>query len=417
MKRNHSQTIQTIAVTSAVLAAVVLAFAPSGWAATETVIYSFQNRTDGYSPVGVIMVDGSLYGTTATGGAYDSGTVFELVHSKSGWVKNTLHEFTGGAGGWNPIVGLVADKSGHIYGGAAAQILGGVPGAIVFEISRDSGGERRFGMIYVFTGYGPSALTIDDAGALYGVTSSGGGRGCAFEKGCGTVFKLSPGPNGDWVLTTLHRFGGDDGEDPQAPLLRDAHGNLYGTTQMGGGPECPNKNTGCGTAFELSPSGKGWKFAVLHRFDGTDGWGPMGPLAMDSAGNLYGTTGSFTGSDNGLVYKLSDGRTGWKETVLYKFSGPPDASGPTDGVVFGSDGEMYGTAVQGGAFYEGAIFELERSGKGWLESVPFSFDVSDGFDPGSLISGGDGKYYGTTWGGGNGNCEGPGCGVVFEFVP
>ena len=86
-------------------------------------------------------------------------------------------------------------------------------------------------------------------------------------------------------------------------------------------------------------------------------------------------------------------------------------------VVFDGSRNMYGTTVEGGAFYDGAIFELSPSGSGWQESVPFSFDESDGDDPVSLVPRGDGKYYGTTWIGGSGTCQGPGCGLVYEFVP
>ena len=395
--------------------AALLGLGAYGAAATVTVLYSFKDRTDGYSPAGVIMVDGKLYGTTATGGAYDSGTVFELVHTSSGWAKTALHEFTGGADGWNPTPGLVADKAGRIYG-AAGQILKSGVGGIIFEISPDSDAESRFKVIYAFRGYGPSALTIDGAGTLYGVTAGGGGDGCFHGQGCGTVFHLSPGRNGKWKLTTLHRFSGSDGYFPMAPLYRDATGNLYGTTEGGGGRGCKG-TLGCGTVFELSPSGDGWKFAVLHRFaGGTDGCSPLGALTMDREGALYGATPDC-GDGMGVVYRLilSGGR--WQESILYRFGRPPDAALPAAGVLFGSDDTMYGTAFEGGTFYQGAIFKLERSGGSWKESVPFSFDVSDGDDPVSLVPGGDGKYYGTTWVGGDGSCQGPGCGLVFEFVP
>jgi hypothetical protein len=161
--------------------------------------------------------------------------------------------------------------------------------------------------------------------------------------------------------------------------------------------------------------GNRWKFAVLHRFSGPDGTSPTGALVMDAAGNLYGAAGS-TVQPHGLIFALMHGSKGWKETIPYQFSDPPDASGPS-AVIFGSGGEMYGTAVQGGSFYDGAIFELTQVGGNWQESVPFSFDGSDGDDAVSLVPGADGKYYGTAWIGGNGTCQGPGCGLVYEFVP
>jgi hypothetical protein len=172
---------------------------------------------------------------------------------------------------------------------------------------------------------------------------------------------------------------------------------------------------GCGVAFEVSPSGKSSKFKVLHRFGGPDGASPTGALVMDASGSLYGAAGS-TVQPNGLIFALTPHSNGWKETILYQFSAPPDASGPSS-VIFGSSEEIYGTATQGGASDAGAIFEMQRSGNDWSESVPFSFNTSDGNDPVSLVSGSDGNYYGTAWIGGTGSCQGPGCGLVYEFVP
>src|ERR1700733_11669167 len=165
--------------------AALLGLAAYSAALTVTVLYSFKDRTDGYSPAGVIMVDGKLYGTTATGGTYDSGTVFELVHTSSGWVKTALHEFTGGADGEDPTSGLVADKAGNLYGAANGECG-------VFEMSR-KGGRWRFKVIHRFSrseGSVLNGLVFDDAGNLYGTAYGGGGGACG--GGCGTVFELSP---------------------------------------------------------------------------------------------------------------------------------------------------------------------------------------------------------------------------------
>jgi uncharacterized repeat protein (TIGR03803 family) len=294
----------TVLMAMLLFGSVILAGAPCGWASTVTVLYNFKDRRDGYSPSGVIMVNGKLYGTTATGGTYESGTVFELVQTKSGWVKKTLHEFTGGADGLDPTSGLVADKAGNLYGTAG--------GGVVFELTRGSRGGWHFRVIYTFNGTGgadPIGLFFD-AGSLYGTTAAGGGTGCAYGHGCGTVYELSPGRNGKWGLATLHDFKGTDGANPEAPLYRNAEGNLYGTTE--GGRGCPG-SFGCGTVFELSPSGGGWKFSVLHRFGGgADGCNPLGPLVMDREGALYGTA-TDCGEGEGPRVSVDSARRGMAE--------------------------------------------------------------------------------------------------------
>jgi uncharacterized repeat protein (TIGR03803 family) len=220
-----------------------------------------------------------------------------------------------------------------------------------------------------------------------------------------------------WKLTVLHDFDGGDGSYPASPLYRDSKGILYGTTESGGGNGPCNTGGGCGTIFELSPSKVGWKFTVLHTFNGTDGEFPEGALIMDKSGSLYGTTANG-GTGFGVAYRLAPDNEKWKEVVLHVFRGGSDGDGPSGDVVFDAKGNLYGTTELGGSDGMGTIFELAHSGNGWQESVPLSFDGLDGTYPvGGLISAGTGRVYGTTSHGGNGDCGGESCGVVFEFTP
>jgi uncharacterized repeat protein (TIGR03803 family) len=138
-----------------------------------------------------------------------------------------------------------------------------------------------------------AGLIVDEAGNLYGTTYFGGFHGN------GTVFELTPTRDGGWEETLLHNFSGKDGAGPDANLVLDAVGNLYGTTLYGGSGPCSyNGLDGCGTVFELTPkAGGGWKEKVLHSFNGNDGYEPSSSLIFDRAGNLYGTT--FVGGSYG----------------------------------------------------------------------------------------------------------------------
>jgi uncharacterized repeat protein (TIGR03803 family) len=260
----------------------------------EKISFHLFKGKDGSRPTSfLIFLQGSLYGTTSTGGANDSGTVFKLTRSGK---ETLLYSFAGGSDGAYPVAGLVADQNDNLYGtteigGSACSSRGGC--GVVFKVAPD-GTEA---VLHAFAGGKDGAqpaagLIFDGAGNLYGTTTQGGGA-CSKPHGCGTVFKLSP----DRTVTVLHAFaGGDDGDDPTAGLILDKDGNFYGTTLQGG------IGCGCGTVFKLSPDGS---IKVLRAFaDGNDGGFPYAGLIAQN-GKLYGTTVYGGAAGFGTIFAIS----------------------------------------------------------------------------------------------------------------
>jgi uncharacterized repeat protein (TIGR03803 family) len=258
--------------------------------------------------------DRSVYGTTEAGGVYNDGTVFRLTPSKDGkWRETLLHSFVdNGKDGNSPDAGLIFDIAGNLYGTTAGGGGGACTGGCgaVFELVRDGNGGWTEKVLHRFShghgkdGYYPTAnLILDAKGDLYGTTNGGG------SFGEGTVFRLTHRANGEWTEKVLHSFdwNGKDGYYPDASLIFDASGNLYGTTSLGGTGQCTLIGiiVGCGTVFRLMPDANGrWNETILHNFqsNGKDGTEPNAGLALDGAGNLYGTTvmgGSDLCSDDG----------------------------------------------------------------------------------------------------------------------
>lgn len=346
-------------------------------------------------------------------------------------VEKVLHGFGSGTDGNLPYAGLVADGKGNLYGttkygGTHSVTYANVKttAGTLFELSPVTGGGWTEKVVYNFGATASDAahpvgsLIFDSKGNLYG-TSFGGG---AF--GVGAAFELVPATGGGWTEKVLHSFGSTltDGEQPEAGLVMDSKGNLYGTTQLGGANGFGLN--GYGTVFELSPaSGGAWTEKVLYSFNylsKTDGYYPVSPLVFDSKGNLYGTTtDGGAGQDlegGGTVFELSLAGTSWTEKILYSFGG-----GSTNGyrimggVVLDSAGNIYGVANSGGNGYDldGTLFELSPVSGGWSETVLHSFGAfeSDGINPiGGLIMDIAGNLYGTTSAGGAN-----GYGTVFEL--
>ena len=275
----------------------------------EKILHSFEaNSSDGSEPLAPVVFDttGSLYGTNFYEGAYGDGTVFKLTPGKDGhWTEKVLHNFDfNGKDGFNSRAGLVFDNSGNLYG---TTVLGGTGGnGTVFEETRGKNGSWTEKVLYSFTGgadgsLAVAGLTIDKTGNLYGTTLAGG------ASGYGDVFTLAPGKNGRWTFTTILSFDQADGESPDGVLIIDSAGNLYGATS-GGGAYNSCAYPGCGTVFKLTPgSGGTWTETVLHSFNsnGLDGYNPEAGLIMDAAGNLYGTTNAGGAYGYGTVFEVT----------------------------------------------------------------------------------------------------------------
>jgi uncharacterized repeat protein (TIGR03803 family) len=310
--------------------------------------------------------------------------------------------------------------------------------------------------------YADTDLETDSAGNIYGTTVLGG------DFGGGTVFQLSPTPNG-WVHTVLYSFtGGADGGEPYKGVTLDRNGNLYGTAVTGGSGNCEG---GCGVVYKLSHTGGTWRQKVIHAFTGgNDGSGPGARVTVDTAGNVYGmapTGGAFglgtiykihqapnraltfgvlhaftggtdgaTGSagrmilregrlygavtaggryGSGVVFELNAGGFGERDLkILYAFRGQPDGSFPYGALLFDQSGNIYGTTYYGGADGIGAVYKLSPQPVGeWTEEVLYSFQQgTDGNSPiSNLVFDVAGNLYGTTSEGGLGS------GTIFKLSP
>ena len=370
--------IQVIAV-----GALTFLFAGDAWSASYKVPYNFNSANAGPSSGLIVDGAGNAYGTTAQGGNDHSGTVYEL----------------------SPTTGyhLLFAFSNAAHGGKQPQ----------------------------------GNLAFDSAGNLYGTTVYGGtNKAACNNRGCGVVFELSPPSNGGlWTETVLYSFCSEanceDGANPQTGVVFDSTGNIYGTTMSGGNQNALCQGPGCGTVFELQFSQSGWTESILYKFmgNGVDGANPLGGLVFENTGILYGTVSSFGPLNGGSIFQLSPSEGTWVFEVIYAFngfSGSKDGLGPEAGLVFDSEGNLYGTTLRGGAFGSGegsgfgTVFELSPGTGGWTEKILYSFAGStDGAEPeSSVVLDSSGNLYGTTFAGGEPTgCSKSGCGTVYKLAP
>jgi uncharacterized repeat protein (TIGR03803 family) len=409
---------------------------------TESILYSFAgtSSTTAY-PAGTPYVgsDGAVFGTSVG----ENGTVFRLT---SDGTFTILHRFPAGPPSTLPVGGVIRDSSGALYGTAAFGVAGA--GGSVFKLT-GSGNNWSFTTIHAFAklanGLQPfSSVVEDSSGALYGTTSYGGnepGSGVTCPNyassgdavGCGIVFKLAPSGS-TYNYSVLYRFSGKaDGFFPSGSLVIDSSGNIYGTTAYGGvygtSTSCGNYGSnpyyGCGTVFELSPSGSGYTKTTLYEFPGTatDGANPFGGLTGTSGSALYGSTSAGGSFGCGTIFEIS----GATESVLHDFDCHQSY---ISGTILNA-GQLY-TSDNASSNCCGAIFQTDASTgantklytftgapDGSHPTTPYGL-LPDGYglDPatGHLFIDSSGDVYGVTAiGGTSTNCSN-GCGTIFELI-
>jgi uncharacterized repeat protein (TIGR03803 family) len=380
----------------AALLTLVLISAPAAPAQTFTLLYQFRSGPGGINPYAGVVRDakGNLYGTTYNDGAFAAGTVFRI---NTAGKEKVLHSFsqTDGDGAFPWYGTLARDSSGNLYG---TTITGGVAGELccgtIFKVT--AAGKET--VLYRFTGdngdgFPQAGVVRDSSGNLYGTTQNGG------PSNAGTVFKVDPSGR----KTILYSFtGSTDGAYPMAAVVLDAKGNLYGTTSGGG----LYSFGGYGTVFKVDPAGKE---TVLYTFMGAnDGSSPEAGVIRDSQGSLYGTTNLGGTEAAGTVFTVD---LQGHETVLHNFAGGSDGWLPLGGsLVRDSAGNLYGTTPQGGSNDFGVVFKIDTKGN---ETALHNFSGSDGKIPyGTLFLDRAGNLYGTTYEGGA-----YGGGVVFKIAP
>jgi uncharacterized repeat protein (TIGR03803 family) len=369
-----------------VLAVLALLALPSvlvsaSGAQTVRSLYSFTGGNSAYPYSGPTQGrDGKLYGTTEPQNISYFGSIFRLATTGQ---YTELYVFDG-VDGSQPEAGVTLATDGNFYGVAPSG--GSASLGVLFKMTPSG----QYTVLHAFEGDTdgalPAAAPIEARdGNLYGTTAGGGSDVCQY--GCGTVYKYELGPG---TLTILYQFDETHGEYADAPLIQATDGNLYGTTYQGGA-------NNCGTIFKLSTSGALLWYYSFPALNGTGGGCNLfSPLVQAADGNFYGTTYSGGNVDWGTVFKL-DRRSG-TVTVLHKFLGTSsDVRNPVAGLVQGTDGNLYGTGQVGGRGFEGGLFQITTSG---VYALLHSFPSTGGEPNGTMLQHTNGRFYGTTSGGG-----------------
>jgi uncharacterized repeat protein (TIGR03803 family) len=376
----------------------VFQISPTGVLTTLTSLAS----RDGHFPFGDLTLgsDGILYGTTFAGGPSDYGTLFQVTTSGA---LTTLASFAGTNGAY-PDSALTLGPDGNLYGTLSRRTTSDgteVVYEMVFRVTTN-GVLTNLVSFYPANGFGPNSLTLGNDDNFYVTTAAGG------SANSGAVFRVTT--NG--VLIALASFGGMNGAIPFAAMTLGNDGNFYGTTfydsYVFDSAYGLYRGYGYGTVFKVTTNGV---LTRLASFAGTNGAWSKSALTLGSDGSLYGTTseGGITNSahpdGSGTVFTIT---TNGVLTTLVSFNGTNGAY-PRAGLTLGSDGNFYGTTVNGeGVAGAGTVFQITTNG---MLTTLLSFNMKDGANPyAGLTLGSDGNFYGTTSSGGPG-----GGGVIYRL--
>ena len=391
-------------ITAAALALLIAVLIQRSLAQTYTVLHSLNGGSDGGGTDSGLVADrqGNLYGVGYEGGLqncpYGCGTVFRLSHRDTGWIFSVLYRFTGGSDGWWPNQVVVA-SDGSLYGTTG---LGGSSDGrgygTVFRLQPPATFcaaatcPWRKTTLYIFDKF-------SDGHFPYGpsVDAAGNLYGTSNEggeNGAGNVWELSPS-NGGWTFKVLYAFQREFGGNPLNGVAIDAAGNLWGSGN-GGNVNCgPQQLWDCGLIWELVRSDSGWYLEGVYGLDRTTGGDPVGILSFDPAGNLYGTLAGSGPKGNGGIFQFVPS-TG-QFTLLYAAQGNINADyGPQGGVAIDQAGNLYAADPYNGAYGVGYVFKLTPSNGDWIFTDLHDFDYRNGgYSPyGPLVVGAQGNAYG-----------------------
>lgn len=415
--------VTTALVGPCALAVLALLSAEVLSAQTYSVIHNFTG-TDGAFPFAGLTMDraGNLYGTTERGGFAGSvqcgsgcGTVYRVSRSSNGWTTTILHAFKGPpADGAGPSARVIFGPDRALYGTTAGNGTAGFLGT-VFRLSppvKSCGNlpcpwdesHYRFPADYLSGAEPLAEVTFDSEGNLYGTTDLGGPNYCPGPGACGVVFKVTT-PIQEWNQSVIWDFEQSSGDKPFAGVTFDASGNMFGVTTRGGSADL-------GTFYEMTESAGSWTHSVLYNFTGqSDGSAPDGKLLEDAQGNFYGTAATGGSGGGGTVFEFSPSGSGWNLSVLHSFTG---TEGPVGGLTMDANGNLYGTTFSDGAFGFGNVFKLTKSNGSWNYASLHDFSGgADGRNSYAVVQiDAAGNVYGTAVGGGA-----TGAGVVWEITP